>query len=97
MSFGFAISHLMVGSMVPGQPIPIVVKKIVNYPDGSNHPLIKQRKSVDPMIKYPSMNQEHSESHPFMKKLRNLMGQPQNKTHMKMGYEPIRENRDWRL
>ena len=93
MSFDFAVSNLMVGSMVPGERQQIQRKGVVNFPDGSNHPLIKKREHVDPMVRYPSMNQEHTSDHPFMKKLRDMMGvSPQ----MKHGYEPIRENRDWR-
>ena len=99
-NFGFPMSHPMVGSVIPGIRIPLPPGKIANYPDGTRHPLIKETKTVDPMVKYPDMGQEHGENHAFMNKLRGLMGmKPQEKTltqTMKHGYEPLRENRDWR-
>ena len=103
MQFGFAVSQPMIGSFVPGVRILVARGGLANYPDGSTHPLIKKRKVEDPMIKYPDMHEQHGHSHAFMDKLKRLMGHqgparsPEGAPQMKEGYEPLKENRDWRM
>ena len=105
----FPISKPMIGSVIPGIK-QIVQTKLANFPDFTLHPLIKKRTSVDPVTKFPDMNQQHGASHPTLEKIRQLMsaGGPRH-PHAAMGqladpraaqtmegYEPMRENLAWR-
>ena len=105
--YDFPMSAVCIGSVIPGMRQNIQAARIVSYPDGSTHPLITQRKSVDPMVKYPSMHQDHSAAHGFMEKLKSLLSGGgenalkgmmggENKPLMNTGYQPLAENRDWR-
>ena len=88
----FAISEPMVGSIIPGPLRQVRVVKIVNYPDHSS--ALKRRKVVDPVIKFPDMNEPHSTGHPTLDKLKKLLsnGGPQ----MREGYTPFKGTRNWR-
>ena len=103
----FPMSKPMIGSVIPGLRQHIRLSKVVNYPDHSMNPMIKQRKYVDPITKFPDMNQEHGNKHSMLEKLRQLMSSngPRH-PHAAMGnisdvqtregYQPQRENLDWR-
>ena len=110
ISAGFAISKPMIGSVIPG-PLKIIDQvRTANYPDGSRHRLIQEEKrQVDPTLEFPDMNQQHASGHSFLEKLKQLMagGGKQHPLaamgeisggHPKMmpGYQPIRENLQWR-
>ena len=89
----FAISEPMVGSVIPGKLRPVRVAKIVNYPDHSS--ALKRRKIVDPVLKFPDMNESHSAGHPVLEKLKKLLaggGGPE----MREGYTPFKGTRNWR-
>ena len=105
----FPVSKPMVGSVIPGLLIRVQTT-LANFPDGSMDPLIKKRDFKDPVTKFPDMNQQHGAAHPILEKLRQLMsaGGPRH-PHAAMGqlgdprvaqtmegYQPIRENLDWR-
>ena len=98
----------MVGSVIPGIRIRVHTK-VVNYPDGTMHPLIKRRRYVNPLVSVPDMHGEHGASHPMLKKLQQLLSGPgQQHPHAKMGmiptagpkmlegYAPVHENLQWR-
>ena len=96
---------LMTGSVIPGVRQLVRPGGVATYPDGTNHPLVKSRRTaVDPVLRYPDMNDETGSAHPFMRKLRALMGQKDGEhvyeqypgVRMREGYQPLRENRDWR-
>jgi len=105
----FPVSHPMVGSIIPG-PLIKVTTRLVNYPDHSLEEKIKKRRTVDPVTKFPDMNNQHGAAHPVLEKLRQLMssdgprhphaqmgrlGDPASIKTME-GYQPHRENLDWR-
>jgi len=105
----FPISKPMVGSVIPGI-LYRVQTKIANFPDGRRDPRIKKHVFKDPVTKFPDMNNQHGASHPILEKLRQMMsangprhphaamgqlGDPRSIQTME-GYEPQRENLDWR-
>ena len=106
MNAYFPISRPMIGSVIPGVRVPLQTK-VANYADGSNHPLIKRTKYINPLQEIPDMNQKHGSNHPIMQRLQQLLsgggskhpGQVPSAGEPKLlpGYEPVRENRDWRL
>ena len=77
--------------------------KTANYPDGTNHELVKTRETrpdvlADPgtgPLDYPKMHGPHTKEHGFMTALRQLMD-GQRGPRAKEGYEIATENRDWR-
>ena len=87
------MSYAIPGHFIPGllRTYPV---KIVNSPDG--HQLIPhRRKVIDPVKKFPSMNEPNSAQHPMMQKLQQMLqksGQPQ----MQPGYERVKEDLSWR-
>jgi hypothetical protein len=105
----FPISKPMVGSVIPGALVKVQTR-LANYPDHSVEKLIKKRTFKDPVTKFPDMNQPHGAAHPVLEKLRQLMSAGgQRHPHAAMGqmgdprvpqtmegYEPQRENLDWR-
>ena len=88
----FAISEPMVGSVIPGQLRPTRVVKIVSWPDFSS--ALKRRQVVDPVLKFPDMNEPHSAGHPVLDKLKKMLagGGPE----MREGYTPFKGTRNWR-
>ena len=99
------MSKPMIGSVIPGIRRDIRVSKIVNYPDHSV--VTKRRKYVDPITKFPDMNNEHGNKHPMLEKLRQLMSSSgprhphaamgqMSDVQTREGYQPVRENLDWR-
>ena len=108
MISGFATSQLMLGSVIPGFRQQLAPIRLATYMDHSNEALLmKRRKTVDPLIKFPKMNQDHSVGHAFMEKLKQLMAGQQHsgvygphqtppQPEMREGYQRLRENRAWR-
>jgi hypothetical protein len=103
----FPISKPMVGSVIPGPLMRVQTTRSVNYPDG--HRVVKQKKvHADPTISFPTMNNQHGDKSSILEKLKQLMagggkqhphaamGQLGSKPTMAPGYEPIRENLQWR-
>ena len=102
--YEFPMSAVMLGSSIPGPRIPMEVKKIASYLDGSDHPLIRNREQQADVLARPEgpkgqnimkMHGEHTPAHGFMNKLKELLGP--KPPAMKEGYERLEENRDWRL
>ena len=104
----FPISKPMVGSVIPGPLIPVRTR-LANYQDHSLEPLIKKRVAFDPVVKFHDMNNEHGAKHPVLEKLRQMMSaggprhphaamghMPAPQPQMREGYEPVRENLEWR-
>ena len=109
MIANFPISKPMVGSVIPGPLKTVEHVRIANYPDGTRHRLIKEEKiRADPTIQFPDMNQQHAPGHSFLEKLKAMMagggrqhpqaamGQISSQPRMMPGYQPIRENLQWR-
>mgnify|MGYP006183959207 CR=1 FL=1 len=75
MLASFPTSKLMMGSVIPGvrQQLPEI--RIATYPDHTDEPLLLKRRpaSVNPMVQFPSMNQDHAKGHGFLEKLKKLM------------------------
>ena len=103
----FPISQPMIGSMIPGPLVRIGQTKLVNYPDFSVEKLITRRKEIEAVTKFPDMNQQHGAGHPILEKLKQMMsggnqhhpqgsGQMSHLPSTREGYQPIRENLDWR-
>jgi|TARA_B110000196_G_C21010565_1_gene597676 hypothetical protein len=92
----FPISEPMVGSVIPG--ILIRTKTVIsNYPNGTLGENITSRKEAEhPVVSFPDMNNDHSAKHPLMEKLRALMGGKPSGPPMREGYEPVKENLDWK-
>ena len=105
------ISKPGVGSAIPGPLKQIQHVRIANYPDGKRHRLVKDEKvHADPTLQFPDMNQQHAPGHSFLEKLKALMaggkggkphphgamGEISSKPRMMPGYEPIKENLQWR-
>lgn len=88
----FAISEPMAGSVIPGVLVHTRVVKIANWPDHTSS--LKRRAVVDPVIKFPDMNEPHSTGHPVIDKLKAMLagGGPQ----MREGYTPFKGTRNWR-
>ena len=109
MNANFPLSKPMVGSVIPG-PLKVVAHvRTANYPDFKRHRLIKEeKKQADPTLQFPDMNQQHAPGHSFLEKLKQLMagggrqhphaamGELSAKPRMMPGYQPIRENLQWR-
>ena len=105
MNANFAMSSLMIGSVIPGVRIPVQTK-LANYQDFSREKLITDRKTVDPIIKFPDMNQQHGNGNNILEKLKQLMAgggahHPHGSGQMgkiptREGYQTIKENLDWR-
>ena len=51
----------MVGHPIPGVAVPLPRTKVVTYPDGSNHELVKHRRQeiVNPIVSYGGMDEQH--------------------------------------
>ena len=106
MLASFPTSQLMVGSIIPGVRQQLASIRLATYPDHSDEALLMKRKRVqNPLVSFPGMNQDHSQGHAFLEKLKTLMaggGAQHSSFHgvdqpkMMKGYQPIRENRDWR-
>ena len=108
MFASFAISKPMVGSVIPGPLKQIQHVRIANYPDGKRHRFVKEKQIADPTLQFPDMNQQHAPGHSFLEKLKALMagggkqhphgamGEISSKPRMMPGYEPIKENLQWR-
>ncbi len=107
--YDFPMNAVMVGSYVPGIRMHVEVRKITNYPDGTNHKLIKSRETRPDVLAepgsaprgdnwkqtYPQMHGPHTKDHGFMGALKQLMGGHKG-PQAKEGYELATENRDWR-
>ena len=97
----------MVGSVIPG-PLVRVRTRLANYYDFSLEPLIKERRSVDPVVSFNGMNQQHGSNNHILERLKQLMsaggprhphaamGQLGNQPRMREGYTPVREDLSWR-
>ena len=89
----FPMSYAVVGSVIPGELRRYPVR-IVNFPDGAQ--AVPHRvKPIDPVKKFPEMEDQHSKGHPLMDKLKQMLqsrGQPQ----MAPGYERVKEDLSWR-
>ena len=83
MIASFPTSKLMMGSVIPGfrQQLPPI--RIVTFLDHTNHARIsRQPQGVNPLVQFKSMNQDHSEGHNFLEKLKKLMnGQQHSGVH----------------
>ena len=89
----FPMSYAIPGHFIPGVLSRYPVK-IVNSPDG--HQLISHRKKVlDPVKKFPSMNEPNSAQHPMMQKLQQML-QKSGQAQMQPGYERVKEDLSWR-
>ena len=111
MRASFPISQPMIGSVIPGAKIEVGRTRLANYNDFSTHPAITRRKKiVDPVVQFPDMNNPHGAGHSVIEKLKQLMagggkqhphgpgsmGLMPPKIQMQEGYQPVRENLDWR-
>ena len=97
----------MIGSVIPGVAVRVSTR-LANYADLTRDSKIKKRKVFDPIVKFPDMNAPHGSTHPILEKLRQLMTGPgPQHPHAQMGtlpladkhregYQPIRENLQWR-
>ena len=90
--FNFPFSWPLVGGVVPGLARRYNVKT-VNFPDGTQ--AVRHTKPVDPVKKFPQMEDEHSKGHPMIESLRKML-QSQGKPVMMPGYERVREDLSWR-
>ena len=59
--YDFPMNAVMVGSVIPGVRMDLQIAKIVTYPDGTNHPLLKTRAHRPDVIKTPG-EQPHKDS-----------------------------------
>ena len=59
--FGFPISRPVEGFPIPGVAVPLPRTKVVTYPDGSDHELVKHRRMdiANPIVSYGSMDEQH--------------------------------------
>ena len=96
--YDFPMNAVMLGSVIPGIRMQVAVSKIATYEDGTNHKLIKTRAQQPDVLadSYPTMHGPHTKGHGFMDKLKGLLA-GRSGPQFKEGYEPIAENRDWRL
>ena len=107
--YDFPMSAVMTGSSIPGVRMSTETLKTANYPDGTNHELVKTRETRPDVLAeqgsaprgdnwkntYPRMHGPHTKEHGFMAALRQLMD-GQRGPQAKEGYEIATENRDWR-
>ena len=101
--YDFPMSAVMTGSYIPGVRMFAETLKTANYPDGTNHKLIKTRETRPDVLAdpgtgpqtYPKMHGPHTKEHGFMNALKQLMAGHRG-PQAKEGYEIATENRDWR-
>ena len=91
MISSFPTSKLMVGSVIPGFRQQLAPSRIVTYPDHTDDPLLlKRERPINPLVQYPKMNQDHSEGHSFLEKLKALMAGGPEYTQNQIVYRPRR-------
>ena len=90
--YNFPFSWAIVGSVVPGLAKRYAVKT-VNHPDGTS--TVRHVKAVDPVKRFPQMEDQHSKGNPMMEKLKQML-QSQGKAQMMPGYERVKEDLSWR-
>jgi len=79
----YGFSQAIVGSVIPGvlRRVPV---RTVNYPDGTS--INRAKPSVNPVVKFATMNETHGKGHPVMNQLKKLLGHDQQ-IQMAEGYE----------
>ena len=97
-SLFFPYSKAVVGHTIPGILQRYSVRT-VNYSDLTS--ALKQRKQfVDPVTKFPGMNEDHGKGSSLMEKLKAALGQKQAPgdrfESFREGYERMREDLGWR-
>ena len=94
----FPMSYAMVGSVIPGVKRIYSVRTVNNFDLSSI--VVHQKQAIDPVLrhadkKFPTMNDTNSKGHPMLEKLKQLLAY-RDKPKMRLGFERIRENLDWR-
>ena len=90
--YNFPMSWAVVGSVIPGLARRYAVK-IVNHPDGTQS--VRHVKPVDPVKRFPQMEDPHAKGHPMMEKLKQML-QSSGQAQMMPGYERVKEDLSWR-
>ena len=87
------MSQAIEGSVIPGvlHRYPV---RVANWPDGSS--VVKHKIRVDPVVRFPGMNGDHTQGSSMMEKLKSLLGQKGGAPDLKEGYKRFAEDRDWR-
>ena len=67
------MNGVAVGSVIPGQRFPVRVMRVANFDDYTSSEILKRRKRVQPVTRFPHMHQEHAAGHGFMNKLDKAM------------------------
>ena len=71
--YHFPMNGLAVGSVIPGQRFPVRVLRIANFMDYTSSEILKRRRRVEAVTRFPRMHQEHAAGHGFMSKLEKAM------------------------
>ena len=91
----YALSQPMIGHVIPGvrRDFPVTVR---NFDDLGEQ--VRHKKAVNPVIKFPSMHDDHTKGHPMVKKLLKLLGKHTdiNDPEMREGYQRMTEDLSWR-
>ena len=110
--YGFPMSKPMLGFPIPGPLVEVPRVRVSTYPDGTDHALAVHRKraAVNPIVQYPTMNEDHGKGHLYDQLLKTLThGHPHPEAFSRLkkligsqapklseGYEAAKENRMWR-